>query len=65
MASIAELTPLIVAEWRRWPDGQMRGRDVLPFYQYLKQERPELLAFRCVGDKYQRLKAILAPHYLD
>lgn len=65
MATIAELAPHIVAEWQHWPDGRQRILDVHSFYLYLKRERPELLAFRCVGDKYQRLKVILAPYCYD
>jgi hypothetical protein len=32
---------------------------VLVFYGWLQQERPDLLAFRAAGDKYQVLHTIL------
>lgn len=47
---------LIIAEWRRW--AQYRGSytisDIQIFYfVWLKERRPDMLAFTCQGDQWQ------------
>jgi hypothetical protein len=59
MAKRADLEPRIRAEWMKRPVGQRTETDVLMFYGELSQTRPDLLAFRVSGDKYQHLKSIL------
>lgn len=60
----------VVDEWRAWakanalatPKGQ--GADALIFYGYLQSARPELLSFRCSGDKWQRVHSWLLSRQL-
>jgi hypothetical protein len=59
MQKRADLEPLIRRAWLTRPAGSRRENDVLVFYGWLQQERPDLLAFRAAGDKYQVLHTIL------
>jgi hypothetical protein len=58
----ADLEPLIIQEWLKRPSEQRTVTDVLIFYGQLSQKRPDLLNFRCSGDKYQVLHSILTKH---
>ncbi len=50
----------ILQEWLKRPIEKRRESDILPFYGYLQQNRPDLLSFRFRGgDKYQLLKSFL------
>lgn len=62
MVMRADLERLIVQEWIRRPAGERKEGDVLIFYSHLAQHRPDLLAFRASGDKYQLLHTILRHH---
>ncbi len=62
MVKRADLEPLIVQEWLKRPVAQRKEGDVLIFYGHLTQHRPDLLAFRASGDKYQHLHTILRHH---
>ncbi len=62
MVKRSELEPLIVSEWLKRPPGQRTGGDVLAFYGELSRRRPDLLAFRAHGDKYQHMHVILHHH---
>lgn len=45
----------IATEFRRWPDKpeNATGTDALIFYNWLASERPHLLQFKCVGDRWK------------
>lgn len=62
MARRADLEPLIIREWLARPLDRRKEADILAFYGYLQQNRPDLLSFRASGDKYQVLKSILRNH---
>ena len=58
MLAQTEAKAAILDEWYAWPKG---GRDNFPFdgirfYQTLKQNKPNLLRFKCSGDKWQVVK---------
>lgn len=58
----SELEPLIVAEWMKRPTGKRTENDVPVFCGHFESKRPDLLAFRASGDKYQALKSIFRRH---
>lgn len=62
MTKRSELEPEIVREWLKRPPEHRSAGDILEFYGRLKDQRPDLLAFRATGDKYQVLKSILRLH---
>ena len=62
MTKRSELEPLLIAEWKQWSKEDVSIRRVMHFFAYLQNEKPELLAFRAKGDKYQVLKVILSKH---
>jgi hypothetical protein len=47
----------IVAQWPKWAKAnkveQGTGRDALLFFNFIQDKRPDLLAFRSSGDKWQ------------
>jgi hypothetical protein len=52
---------LIIQEWRMWaPKNPQAGRlgdgGVMEFFEYLQNEKPELLDFRSSGDKRERVR---------
>ena len=55
---------LICQEFRRWAEtnaiGSPRVTDGFVFFGYLKQKRPDLLKFRCPGDKWQSVYGFLS-----
>lgn len=61
MYSISEVEPMIVAEWRRWSrvKGSYSTGDMLEFFSTLQTQNSHLLAFRCSGDKWQRVHSWL------
>lgn len=62
MTRRADLEREIIREWLRRPGDQRTENDVLAFYGELARDRPDLLAFRATGDKYQTLQSILRRH---
>ena len=62
---IDEAEKAIVHEWRSWclrEGKQESGADEfegLLFYSYLSQQRPDLLKFRCRGEKWHQVQAWL------
>ena len=62
MIKRADVEPLIVQEWLKRPAGKRKEIDVSIFYGELTEHRPDLLAFRASGDKYQVLHTILRHH---
>jgi hypothetical protein len=55
---------MILDEWRKWADSQglderATGRDGSLFFTHLQRNHSHMLAFRCSGDKWQRVKAWL------
>lgn len=58
MASLKELTPLIHAEWLEWKTTAI-NINYVSFYIYLKNNRPELLKFRCNGAPERKIKEII------
>ncbi len=66
MVKRSELEPLIIQEWLKRPENKRSETDVLGFYGYLQQNRPDLLRFKYSGaDKYQAVKAILTNFILE
>ena len=59
MVKRADLEPEIRRLWVQRPSERRTGNDVLMFYNELSHDRPDLLAFKVSGDKYQVLKSIL------
>ena len=61
----AEAERRIVAEWSHWivenpsPRPTPTTWDAFGFYGYLMNDRPDLLRFRCAGDKWQVVKGWL------
>ena len=59
----AEARPAIIAEWRRYAAEESLSRpttwDAFSFYGHLVNSRPDLLQFRCSGDKWQVIKGWL------
>ena len=58
--NIADAELEIVKEWHVWrkqlpAEGVPTGTDGLVFYGHLTTARPDLLSFRCSGDKWQRV----------
>ena len=47
---------LIRKEWLNRPLESRTHADIIAFYGYLEQQEPELLKFKCSGDKYQKVK---------
>ena len=49
----AEARRLILAEWRKWPKltNPPGSHGMSAFYRWLEKEQPELLSFRCKGEK--------------
>lgn len=67
--NIADAERAVVSEWHRWSGSQnlnqpASGTEGLIFYGYLTQKRPDLLTFRCSGDRWQRVHAWLLSHRL-
>ncbi len=68
--NIANAERQIVAEWRLWSatngpkDRKPNGTDVLIFYGYLSGNHPELLDFKCSGEKRQRIHGWLSHRML-
>lgn len=54
-----DIEPLIRQAWLDRPTDRRTEHHVLAFYGELSKSRPELLAFRSSGDKYQTLKSVL------
>ncbi|MCH7776527.1 MAG: hypothetical protein IH878_08320 [Gemmatimonadetes bacterium] len=56
---------LILHEWEGWrannltPGERASGTDGLAFFVFLQSEKPDLLDFRCRGDKWQIIHAWL------
>lgn len=59
MAKLSDIEREVRAEWRKRPDDKKTGHDVYVFFNELCKDRPELLDFKCAGDKYQRFHAFL------
>lgn len=59
MVKRADLEPEIRRLWMQRPADRRTGNDVLIFYNELARDRPDLLAFKASGDKYQVLKSVL------
>jgi hypothetical protein len=51
--------------WLQKPEDKRTGNDVLIFYGWLEENRPELLKARRYGDPYQSLKSDLADLWSD
>jgi hypothetical protein len=64
--NIADAERQIIAEWRRWAptncpkDRKPNGTDALVFYGYLSSNFPDLLDFKCSGEKRQRIHGWLS-----
>jgi hypothetical protein len=54
----------ILELWHRRPEHRRTGTDMVTFYRWLEQNRPDLLSPPGLGDPYQPVKALLAPHTL-
>jgi hypothetical protein len=54
---IEEARQRILAEWQNRLEKQESNAwtQKFQFYTWLERERPELLAFKCSGDKWQRV----------
>jgi hypothetical protein len=56
---------LIIDEWDAWVEGKVpngeKGTDAqgLEFYDYLTREKPRLLEFKYLGDRWQQVKVWL------
>lgn len=59
MTKRADVEPEIRRLWMQRPADRRTGTDLLMFYNELARDRPDLLAFRASGDKYQVLKGVL------
>ena len=50
---------MIFAAWHIWLKDNLRenatGTDAFLFYNHLCKHRPDLLRFRCLGDRWQRV----------
>lgn len=55
--TLDEAERAIVREWSDWAKEHSapNGRDAFIFFGYLQSSRPDLLSFRCSGDKWQRV----------
>jgi hypothetical protein len=53
----------VLAEWDPWTKAtnvnNANGRDGLTFFGFVQRERPQLLAFRASGDKWQTVHSWL------
>lgn len=56
---IKEAETQIHIEWNQWSKKEDKDSSLigLTFYNYLEKNRPDLLNFRCRGDKYQRINS--------
>jgi hypothetical protein len=61
--NVADAEREIVAEWHRWKanrsDRKSVATDPLIFYGHLRGQRPDLLAFKCSGDRWKMIRAWL------
>jgi hypothetical protein len=50
-----EAKRLVLRKWRSWGDETAKRSALAPldFYEHLKSEHPDLLCFKCSGDRYQ------------
>ena len=55
----------IIQLWSKRDRNKLTMLDILGFYLQLEKEHPELLKFKCRGDKYQIVKAWLTPYTLQ
>lgn len=62
MVKRSDLEPEIIQEWLKRPASERTENDVLLFYNFLQNQRSDLLSFKASGDKYQVLKSILRHH---
>jgi hypothetical protein len=60
---IADAEREIIAQWHRWQATRTvrkpAATDALIFYGRLRGQRPDLLAFKSRGDKWQMVRALL------
>jgi len=59
MAKQSDIEREIRREWQKRPEDKKAGHDVLFFYNEICKDRPDLLNFRCFGDKYQKFHTYL------
>ncbi len=59
--TVAEAARQIISEWRGFQKehGGSSTHDMLTFYMWLQKNRPDLLCFKCKGDRWQRVKGWL------
>ena len=63
MAKKSEIKPLIRDEWVAWAGDDRSVQTLVLFYPHLQKNRPDLLNFRCAGDKWQEVKLMLKGLY--
>jgi hypothetical protein len=54
---IDEAKSRVLTEWYRWQGKSTPATytEKYTFYTWLQRERPDLLAFKCSGDRWQRI----------
>jgi hypothetical protein len=55
----------IILLWSKRDRDKLTQLDILGFYGNLEQNRPDLLYFKCSGDKYQIIKTWLNPYVVE
>ena len=63
MAKKSEIKPLIRDEWIAWAGDDRSVQKLNLFHPHLKKNRPDLLKFRCAGQQWQVIKAMLKGLY--
>jgi len=51
--------------WAKRDRNKLTRLDVIGFYHELERDHPDLLRFRCAGDKYQVIMAWLADYIVE
>ena len=52
----------VIRLWGKREKGCNTELDILDLYNDIEKNHPELLKFKCSGDKYQRIKAWIIPY---